>query len=135
MLQRGTPLQHIVSKGCETISETGNIIKKYLTLLGRKAHIHTDGKVIEVWCVLEQTWKKNKTRFEDNSSEVGRFYRDYYNYIGPYDVDISVMQDDDFFEIGGEKYYLVRCEKVDVGGVIRYYRGVLKKGGADDESY
>ena len=119
-------------KGCEIITNIAQIIKRYLALTGRRAYLCINGEVTEVCCALEQLWKKDKTRFEESSSPIGKYYRDYYSYIGPYDVDVSNMDANDYFIISGERYYLMRCEKVEAGGKTLYYRAALKKGDDDD---
>ena len=103
------------------------IIKAQLKNAGKLITVHCGENEISAWAVIEQTWRRNKSRFEEKSSKIGRYYRDYYNYIGPYDVDIKELDGEDYVEYDGEKYYFVLRERVSVSGVTQYYRGILKK--------
>lgn len=108
--------------------DKGRIIKKYLTLLGKDVSIvKSDGSTLHLRAVIEQTWRRNKSRFEELSSKIGRYYNDYYFYYGPYDVDISNVSKDDYFLSDGVKYELVRYERVIVDSKIQFYTAVLKK--------
>ncbi len=115
--------------------EYGNIIKRQLRKLGKPFTVTDGEESTGGWAVIEQTWRRNKSRFEENSSRIGRYYRDYYNYIGPYDIDIKALSDDAYVEVFGERFYFVLKEKVSVGGVTQYYRGILKKEEVGDDVF
>ncbi len=104
-----------------------DIIKAQLRLAGKPFTVNDGDEEKSGWAVIEQTWRKNKSRFEENSSKIGRYYRDYYNYIGPYDIDIKELSDGAVVLAAGEKFYFVQKERVSVGGYTQYYRGILKK--------
>ncbi len=111
-----------------------NIIKAQLRIAGKPVTV-TDGEEVQkTTAVIEQTWKRNKSRFEESSSKIGRYYKDYYNYIGPYDLDIKALSDNAYVTVLGEKFYFVQKEQVYVGGYTQYYRGILKKAEEGDEN-
>ena len=103
------------------------LIKTQLKKIGKPFTLHVGESGISGTAVIEQTWRKNKTAYEDKSSKLGRYYRDYYNYIGPYDIDIFEAGDESFVTVLGEKYYFVKKEQVYSGGFTQYYRGILKR--------
>ncbi len=104
-----------------------NIIKAQLRIAGKPFTV-TDGEENQSgWAVIEQTWRKNKSRFEENSSKIGRYYRDYYNYIGPFDIDIKALSENAVVTVADEKFYFVQKERVSTGGYTQYYRGILKR--------
>lgn len=108
--------------------DKSRIIKKYLSLLGKDVSIvKSDGSTANCRAVIEQTWRRNKSRFEDLSSKIGKYYNDYYFYYGPYDMDISDMSKRDYMFSDGIKYELVRYERVIVDSKIQFYTAVLKK--------
>ena len=107
-------------------------IKAYLTRLGQQVTLIRNGEETTVFAVIEQTWKRNKSRFEKNASPIGRYYNRYYIYYGPADYDIRTLSEEDCVLIDGETYYFVQADCVRVGETVQYYRGVLKhdKGGS-----
>ena len=102
-------------------------IKAHLKKLGKPLTIDDGALHLTADAVVEQTWRKNKSRFEEISSKAGRYYKDYYNYIGPYDIDIKTLSDEAVVTVLGESFYFVQKERVTVGGVVQYYRGILKR--------
>ncbi len=113
--------------GDDNIIDKSSAIEKYLKRLGRSVTIIKNGSETELFAVIEQTWKRNKSRFEKSISPIGRYYNGYYIYYGPSSFDITGLGDEDFAIIDGKKYYFIQSECVKVSGVIQYYRGVLKK--------
>lgn len=104
------------------------ICKKYLKKLGKDIHfVNSDGSEERCFAVIEQTWRKNKSRFEDQNYKIGRNYNDYYIYIGPSDFDITVLTEEDCIVCDGTKFFFVKTEKVVTGGTVQFYTGVLKK--------
>ena len=116
-----------VGIGDDSIINKASAIEKYLKRLGRSVTIINNEKETELFAVIEQTWKRNKSRFEKSVSPIGRYYNGYYIYYGPSSFDITELGEEDYALIDGKKYYFVQSECVKVGGVIQYYRGVLKK--------
>ena len=82
--------------------------------------------------MIEQTWKRNKSRFERNLSKIGRYYNAYYIYYGPASCDIRTLGENGYALIDGTRYYFVQAESVRVGNVTQYFRGVLKKETGED---
>lgn len=109
------------------ILDKRSVIEQYLHHIGRSVILIKNGKPTEVCAVIEQTWKRNKSRFEKSNSEIGRYFQGYYIYYGPASFDITSLSDEDTVEIDGESYYFVQSESVKAGNIIQYYRGVLKK--------
>lgn len=107
-------------------------IERYLRRLGRSVNIVKSGEGTEVFAVIDQTWKRNKSRFERNMSKIGRYFNTYYIYYGPASYDITALTDGDYALIDGVKYYFVQAECVKVGNIIQFYRGVLKKETGED---
>ena len=104
-----------------------NIIKTHLRILGAPIRAVKGNEVYDGYAVIDQTWKRNKSLFEESSSKIGRYYKNYYYYIGPYDINIKAFGNEDYIEFGGEKLYFVQKDAVVVGGITQYYTGVLKK--------
>ena len=110
-------------------------IKEYLNLVGRQTTVQkANGGEDNFFAVLEQTWKRNKTNFEDRAAAPGRVYKEYCVIICPYDVDIKAYGKDDTFIIDGEKYEICRSERVIALGKTQFYRGILKKIREADEN-
>ncbi|MBE6816901.1 MAG: hypothetical protein E7520_04270 [Ruminococcaceae bacterium] len=112
-------------------------IKQYLGLIGRQTTvIKADGGEDSFFAVLEQTWKRNKTNFEDRATGGGRVYKEFCVIICPYDVDLKSYTKNDTFIIDGEKYEICRSERVIAMGETQFYRGILKKiREADDDVF
>lgn len=114
--------------------DKNRICNKYLKKIGKSiSFVNSDGSEEKYFAVIEQTWRKNKSKFEDNSYKLGRHYNDYYVYIGSADFDITVLTNDDYIICDNEKFYFVKKEKVTVGGRIQFYTGILKKIYEEDE--
>ncbi len=109
------------------ILDKSSVIEQYLKNIGQSVILIKNGKPTEVSAVIEQTWKRNKSRFEKSNSEIGRYFQGYYIYYGPASYDITSLSEDDTAKIDGESYYFVQSESVKAGNVVQYYRGVLKK--------
>ncbi len=104
-----------------------SVIKKQLAAVGRKATaVYADGGEEEFFAVVEQTWKRNKTNFEDTAEKAGRLYNEYCEIICPCDFDLKSCGRDTVFIIDGERYELCRCEKVSSFGKTQFYRGIIK---------
>lgn len=103
-------------------------IKKYLSILGKETSIvKADGSTVQFRAVLEQTWRRNKSQFEDKASEIGKYYNEYYFFYGPFDVDLGSMSGEDYILSDGVKYEMIRFERVVVDTKIQFYTAVLKK--------
>ncbi len=104
------------------------IIKNYLKTVGRPATVfRADGGTDRFYATVEQTWKRNKTNFDDKTSPAGRVYNEYCEIICPYDINLKAYGRDDIFEIEGERYVLCRSERVTAMGRTQFYRGIIKK--------
>ncbi len=111
------------------------ICKRYLEKIGQEVCIvRADGSEERFFAAVQQTWRKNKTRFEDSSTIIGRVYNDYYMYIGPADVDITVLGENDYLVCNSSKYIFVRSEKVFISSKIQFCTGMLKKIREDKDS-
>lgn len=103
-------------------------IKNGLKKTGKKVFL-TDGD----WCstpffaVIEQRWKSNKSNFEYRETEIGRVSTDYFTYIGPFDHNIEAISENGYLCCGNEKYIFKKKEKVDVGGTVQYFWGILRR--------
>lgn len=110
------------------ISQFSLVIEGYLRKLGRPVIVKkSDGSEVEIFAVVEQTWRKNKTKFEDVSSIIGRVGNDYFEFFGPASCDITTLTKDDLIIFDKKKYCFVKSDRVVVGGFIQYYTGVLKR--------
>ncbi|MGN0523988.1 MAG: hypothetical protein ACI4IG_06920 [Eubacterium sp.] len=104
------------------------ICKKYFRLLGNSVTLVTaDGGEKQFFAAIQQTWRKNKTRFEALESKLGQVHNDYYLYLGPADVDITTLSRRDILRCNGNEYYFVVTDSVSVGDRVQYYTGVLKR--------
>lgn len=104
-----------------------SMIKKQLEAVGRRATAtYADGGEEEFFAVVEQTWKRNKTNFEDRAEKPGRVYNEYCEIICPCAFDLMACDSSVLFEIDGVKYELCRCEAVNVFGKTQFYRGIIK---------
>lgn len=101
--------------------------KKYLEKLGQSVTVIDGENVIELHAVIIQTWRKNKSRFEDTVTEIGRSRKEYYQYIGPVDVDICALSDDARLECDGIKYVFLKKERVKAGDRVQFYTGMMKR--------
>ncbi len=111
------------------------IFKKYFEVLGNSVTINReDGSEIKLFAAIEQTWRKNKNRFEAVASKLGQARNDYYIYIGPYDVDVTVLTNKDIVHCNGSEYYFLNADSVSVGNEIQYYTGVLKRIYEEDDN-
>lgn len=115
--------------------DKSTVIEKYLGLLGKQMSIiKNNGGEDSVLAVVTQTWKKNKTQFENKSYEIGRSYNAYYSYIGPASCDITALCEDDYLVCDGVRYYFVRTDKIKIGDRIQFYTGILKKVWESDDN-
>ena len=103
------------------------IIRDNLRQYGQAVNVTDGAESRKIWAVVESRRRKTKTLFEDNSDKVGRYYDDYYTYIGPADFDITALSDRAWFEFGGRRYMLVRSEAVKAADETVYYEGILKR--------
>jgi len=103
-------------------------IKKYLNTVGREATVVcSDGGEDTFFAVVEQTWKRNKTNFDDRKTRAGKVYNECCEILCPYDINLMSYSKNDIFIIDGEKYILCRREAVNALGKIQFYRGIIKK--------
>ncbi len=110
------------------MNDFSNTIKTLLKTVGRQATVsRKNGGEDSFFAVVEQTWKRNKTNFDDKATLTGKVYNEYCEIICPFDVNLKDYGEDDIFIIEGEKYKLCRCERVTVFGKIQCYRGIIKK--------
>lgn len=109
------------------ISQFSRIISRYLRRLGRPVTLLRDDNDIEFYAVIEQTWHRDKTKFEASYSELGGVINEYYDYFGPADIDITGMSKEDYILCDGNKYFFVKAQRVTVGGYVQYYTGMLKR--------
>lgn len=117
------------------ISQFSQVISRYLRRLGRPVTILCRGNDnLNFYAVIEQTWHRDKTRFEPSYSPLGGVINDYYDYFGPCDIDITVLTEDDCLVCDGVKYFFVKSQCVRVGGYIQYYTGMLKRVNEEDEN-
>jgi hypothetical protein len=108
--------------------DKSEICKTYFKKIGKEVKIvKADGSEDNIFAVIGQLWQKNKSEFEELSSKIGRYYNDYYTYLGAYDIDITKFTDDDFIVDNDVKYYFVKADSVKVGNIVQYYTGILKK--------
>ncbi len=110
------------------ISQFNQVISRYLRRLGRPVTIISEDKNnAEFYAVIEQTWHRDKTKFEPSYSKLGGVIDEYYDYFGPADIDITDMSREDYVLCDGIKYFFVKAQRVTVGGYIQYYTGMLKR--------
>ena len=108
--------------------DKSSLCKRYFNLLGKEMSlVKSDGGRDTVFAVVNQTWRKNKSRFENNATAAVFYYNDYYTYFGPSDFDIYNIKDNDYLMFDGVKYEFVRRERVIIGGRIQFYTGILKR--------
>lgn len=115
--------------------DKSKLIEKYLQLIGRPVTVHVNGEEKTVRAVIEETWRRNKSHFEDVSSKLGEYYDDYYHYIGPAGFDIRALGKEDTVEIDGALFFFLRSEAVVTGETVQYYRGVLKKAEGENDAF
>lgn len=110
------------------MADKSEICKKYISRLGNSVKIiNADGSEINFFAAVEQTWRKNKSRFEFTSSELGRVRNDYYIYFGPCDVDITALDEKAILICDEKEYCFVVSHKVCSNDEVLYYTGVLKR--------
>ena len=107
--------------------DMSDIIAGQLAKCGRTCTItKADGTVETVGAVIQQVWRRLKSKFESTTTGLGGTYTDYYLYYGPADCDITRLTQADIFESDGKKFYFVRSDRVLVGDTVQFYSGVLK---------
>ncbi|MBQ7740587.1 MAG: hypothetical protein IJT65_05070 [Eubacterium sp.] len=114
-------------KGSDNIIDNSKTIEELLKLAGRKIKIVKDADETELYAVIEQTYKRNKSRFEELSGEIGLYRNDYCFYYGPASFDITSPCEDEYILDGEEKYIFIKKERVKVNDTLQYYRAVIKK--------
>lgn len=108
--------------------------EKYLQMLGKSCVVKlSDGSEENILAVVQQVWRKSKSKFESTATKIGRTYNDYYIYIGPATCDITSLGENDILSCAGEDYFFVRTERVVVGDTVQFYTGVLKHIFKEDE--
>ena len=110
-------------------------VKQYLKAVGREmTAVYENGEEVTFFAVAEQTWKKNKTKFEEKATKIGRAYNEYYYIVCPYDINLCEFGKDDVIFIDSQPYEVERCERVKAGGTVQFYRGIVKKLEEADEN-
>lgn len=110
------------------MQRTAYVIKHQLCRVGNTARL-ADGDTLSLpfYCTLQQTWRKNKSNFEDKHTPIGRIGTDYYLYIGPFDRDITALSKHGVLLAGNQKYVFLKKEAVCIRDQVLYYTGVVKK--------
>lgn len=85
------------------------------------------------YAVIVHKYKKNKTNFESDLTEIGYVTKDYYTYIGPFDHDITALSENGFVLADGEKFVFMKKEKVECENSIVFYCGILKRVTEDED--
>lgn len=112
------------------------ICSKYLNRVGRPiCYVDSSAKEIEFYGVIEQTWRRNKTLFEDVKTKLGRVENNYYMYIGPYEIDICNLPESTMLFCDGDKYEFLKKDKFCIGNAVQFYFGVLRKIEEDEYGY
>lgn len=103
-------------------------IKKQLAVAGKKVYL-SDGEWISTpfKAVVEQTWRKNKTNFEDTFTAAGLASADYFIYIGPYDRDIMSLSENCVVIQDNDRYCFKKRERVEIAEGIVYHWGILRR--------
>lgn len=115
--------------------DKSSLCKRYFKLLGKEMSlVKSDGGRDTVFAVVNQTWRKNKSRFENNATAAGFYYNDYYTYFGPSDFDIYNIKGNDYLMFDGVKYEFIRRERVIIGGRVQFYTGILKRIAEEDDN-
>lgn len=110
------------------LNEAGDLIKEEIIEFGEECTILTKDKdVTKTYVILESLLKKNKTQFEPHPSLVGATRNDFYVGIFPYDVDVRGYGIKDIIQIGDKKYYLIKADRICVGGQVIYYSAIIKR--------
>ena len=113
-----------------------DLCTKYLEKLGRTiCYVDSKGEEVEFCGVIQQTWRKNKTRFDDVKTEIGRVDSDFYLYLGPYHIDICALPEDTCLICDGVKYLFLKKDKVSVGDSLHFFTGVLRRVWEDEDGY
>ncbi len=100
------------------------IMKKY----GQSAVItdSTTGKKISFKAFVQALRYKNKLYLRGTFTELGRNQQDYYLYIGPPDIDLTVVDaDTKTLTVSGTQYIVDRVEEHYIGDELIYIWGIL----------
>ena len=110
------------------MADFSRAIKRQLDLVGRPTTVKkANGGEDFFFAVIEPTWKRNKTKFENTASKAGMYYNEYYQIICPYNVNLKAYGKNDIIVVENERYELGRSERVSAFGKTQYYRGIVKK--------
>ncbi|MBR3148968.1 MAG: hypothetical protein IKF64_02270 [Eubacterium sp.] len=110
-------------------------IKAQLQRVGRPITvIDKNGGEEIIFAVVQQSWRRNKTNFEDKAEKPGRVYNEYCEIICPFDFDIKGCDRSTVFVIDGDRYELCRSEAVKAFGRIQFCRGIIKRIWEADEN-
>lgn len=107
--------------------DKSKLCKQYLARIGQRVCVVDNDNKYEFYATVQETWHRNKSRFEDTQTKIGTVKKNYYLYIGPSDVDICSMSDDAVLECDGSKYIFVKKERIKSADTIQFYSGMLKK--------
>jgi hypothetical protein len=105
-----------------------NICNNYFKKIGKTVTLYTTAdNGVTYHAVVSQTWRKNKAKFEESLTELGRVSNDYYIYLGPADYDICALGDEAYILCDGERFKFLKTERVIVGDKVQFFTAVLKK--------
>lgn len=105
------------------------MMKKY----GRSCTLVSGETDISMSAFISPLRYKNKMYLYGVNTEIGYNSEGYYLYIGPPVPDITLAEDEDYIECGGEKYRIDRAEKVHKGDGVFYIWAIIRKMTEDDE--
>lgn len=107
---------------------TANLIRKQLEKTGSKMYLQ-DGEWTSMpfWANVFHLWRKSRTNFEAEFTEIGRSEKDYYFYVGPANHDITALSENAVLIAGDKKFLFKKRDAVAVGEDVIYYTGALLK--------
>ena len=103
------------------------VIENQLSLCGKKCFLN-DGEwnSTPFFAAVQQTWRRNKTNFEDTLTPAGLTSADYFIYIGPASRNILNLSEDCRLINEDGKYVFKRRERIEIFGQTVFYWGVLR---------
>lgn len=102
-------------------------IKNGLKKAGCRVRLGSDEwRSMPYYAVIQHNHRKTKSNFDDRHTEIGVVDKDYYTYIGPFDHDITAINDAVLYT-DNQAYVFKKREAVIVNDEIIYYFGILKK--------
>lgn len=105
-----------------------HLIKKQLDKIGSQAYLKDDEWTSMPFnaCVFH-LWRKSRSNFEPDITEIGKVNRDYYLYIGPANHDITALSGNALLIIGDEKFVFKKRDAVKTGDEIIYYTAAVRR--------